>query len=292
VPAALVAWLRRARLMNWTQDLFPEIAQSLAVPGIALAAPLLRRLRNLSLAMAEHNVVLGEQMAAHLRQEGIAPEKIAVIHNWSLSEVEAPCHEACQTLRREWGLSDKLVVGYSGNFGRAHDFATAIAAARLLVDRDDVRFLFIGDGAQRGWLEEQSRGLPNLLLKPYQPLERLPVTLSLPDVHLVSLKTELEGLLVPSKLYAVLSAGRPVFFVGDGQGEIARLLETAGAGRAFAVGAGDALAAAIRELAAEPARAVAMGERSRALWNERFKRSQAHAAWRTLLENLTSCRTR
>jgi colanic acid biosynthesis glycosyl transferase WcaI len=79
VPSALVAWLRKASLVNWTQDLFPEIARSLAVPGIALASPLLRRLRNLSLAMAQSNVVLGERMAAHLRQEGIAPEKIAVI---------------------------------------------------------------------------------------------------------------------------------------------------------------------------------------------------------------------
>jgi len=90
-----VARLRRSVLVNWTQDLFPEIAESLHVPGIALVAPVLRRLRNLSLKLARTNVVLGEGMAARLRAEGIAPDKIQVIHNWSPVELEPPRKSRC-----------------------------------------------------------------------------------------------------------------------------------------------------------------------------------------------------
>jgi colanic acid biosynthesis glycosyl transferase WcaI len=225
IPSAAVGALRRARLVHWTQDLFPEVAEALHVPGIRLVAPALRRARNVSLAAARTNVALGDSMAERLAAEGIAREKIAVIHNWSLSESEPEASAAAtESLRQAWGLEGKLVVGYSGNLGRAHDFMAIVDAAARLQSRADIAFVLIGDGAQRPWLEEQvrSRGLTNVILKPYQPLDRLAATLALPQVHLVSLKPELEGLIMPSKLYAVLAAGRGVFFVGDQRGEVAR----------------------------------------------------------------------
>jgi colanic acid biosynthesis glycosyl transferase WcaI len=295
VPSALAVRLRQAKLVNWTQDLFPEIAQGLSVPCVDRLASVLRHLRNRSLACARINVVLGTSMAAKLKAEGIADEKIAVVHNWSLSESEANSDsEAIASLCKEWGLAGKFVVGYSGNFGRAHDFATALDAAALLKGRDDLRFLFIGDGAQRGWVEAQVAvlGLTNILFKPYQPLDRLAVSLALPDVHLVSLKAELEGLLVPSKLYAVLGAGRPVFFIGNTQGEIAQLLRQATCGQAFLAGDAAGLAAAIGEIADQPTKAVEMGACARALWSARFRRSQALGTWQALLTRLATCETK
>ncbi len=287
VPSALVAALAGASLVNWTQDLFPEIAERLHVPGIAPLAPLLRRLRNLSLGHARANVVLGEDMAARLRAEGIAPDRIAVIHNWSLSETETIASaDARQALRAEWSLGGKLVVGYSGNFGRVHDLATALDAAAALRAEPGIHFLFVGDGAQRPWLEGRvaSLGLTNVTLRPYQPRERLAASLAVPDLHLVTQKPEVEGLVVPSKLYAVLAAARPVLFVGDPRGEVARRIVEAGCGRAFPIGAHAELAATLRELAAQPARVSEMGQRARALWAARYQRQQALAAWRDLLE--------
>lgn len=286
VPSAAIALLRRAVLVNWTQDLFPEIAESLGVPGIALVAPLLRRLRNFSLTLARTNVVLSEGMASRLRAEGVAPDKIDVIHNWSPVEPEAPSARiAANPLREEWGLGQKFVVGYSGNFGRAHDFATVLDAAAALRDLPDIHFLFVGDGAQRAWVEARvaALGLSNVGFRPYQPLDRLALSLSVPDVHLVSLKPELEGLIVPSKFYSVLAAGRPVFFVGDARGELARRIEEADCGRVFPVGAHAEFAATIRDLAARPAEVAEMGKRARALWAARFQRKQALAAWQALL---------
>lgn len=286
VPSAWVSRLRRATLVNWTQDLFPEIALGLSVPGLSIAAPVLRWLRNRSLAVARANVVLGASMAAKLKGQGIGEDKIVAIPNWGLAEVEREATPAeVQALRDAWGLSGKLVVGYSGNFGRAHDFATILAAAVALHHRDDIAFLFIGGGAQRAWLEGQVRaqGLTNVVLKPYQPLDRLHVSLALPDLHLVSLKPHLEGLLLPSKLYAVLAAGRGVLFVGDAEGEIARLVRESDCGEAFADGDSAALAKVITALAGDPVKVQAMGRRAHDLWDQRFRRASALAAWEALL---------
>jgi len=293
VPCALVAWLRRCALVNWTQDLFPEIAESLHVPGIALVAPVLRRVRNLSLKLARTNVVLGEGMAARLRAEGVAPDKIEVIHNWSPVEM-APLSAQAVTnpLRTEWNLGQKFVVGYSGNFGRAHDFSTVLDAAVVLRDQPDVHFLFVGAGAQRAWVETRvaELGLTNVSFQPYQPLDRLALSLSVPDVHLVSLKPELEGLLVPSKFYSVLAAGRPVLFVGDPKSEMARRIDEADCGRAFPPGAHADLAAAVRQLASHPEKVAKMGERAHDLWAARFQRKQALAAWQAVVTRLFAVR--
>jgi glycosyltransferase involved in cell wall biosynthesis len=256
-----------------------------------MLAPLLRRLRNLSLRLARTNVVLGEGMAARLRAEGIAQDKIDVIHNWSPGETaSAPAPSTTNPLRAQWDLGQKFVVGYSGNFGRAHDFATILDAGALLRDLPDLRFLFVGAGAQRGWVEARvaELGLTNVSFRPYQPLDRLAISLSVPDVHLVSLKPELEGLIVPSKFYSVLAAGRPVLFVGDRKGGMAMCIEQAGCGRAFSVGAAAELASAIRDLACHPALLAEMGERARALWAARFKRQQALATWQALLTKVSA----
>ncbi|MGB8299264.1 MAG: glycosyltransferase family 4 protein [Polyangia bacterium] len=291
VPCALVTQLKRSTLVNWTQDLFPEIAQSLHVPGVALVAPLLRRLRNFSLKQARTNVVLGEGMAARLRAEGVAPDKITVIHNWSPVEMEpTSAHPAANPLRGEWNLGRKFVVGYSGNFGRAHDFATLLDAAALLRDLPELHFLFVGAGAQRAWVEVRvaDLGLTNVSFQPYQPLDRLALSLSVPDVHLVSLKPEIEGLLVPSKFYSVLAAGRPVLFVGDPKSEMARRIDQAGCGQTFSVGAAADLAAAIRQLASHPDKVAAMGEHARALWAAHFQRRQALGAWQEILTRVST----
>jgi glycosyltransferase involved in cell wall biosynthesis len=195
---------------------------------------------------------------------------------------------AANPLREEWKLGQKFVVGYSGNFGRAHDFATVLDAAAALRDLPDVHFLFVGAGAQLAWVKSRTveLGLTNVSFQPYQPLERLAQSLSVPDVHLVSLKPELEGLIVPSKFYSVLAAGRPVLFVGDSKAEMAKTIEDAGCGRAFSVGAGAELAVAIREFASHPEQAAKMGERAYDLWAARFQREQALEKWRAVMAKL------
>ncbi|MCK9606704.1 MAG: glycosyltransferase family 4 protein [Methylomonas sp.] len=228
VVAALVAKLKRAQLVNWLQDLFPEVAAELGVKlARGLPFKLLKAIRNKTLLQAKMNVVIGELMAERLRREGIPNTKITVIHNWADGEQLKPIPHDQNPLRAAWGLQGKFVVGYSGNLGRSHDFSTILDAAAALKEREDIVFLLIGGGAQLPQVQQEcvEKGLTNVLFKPYQPRETLSESLSVADVHLISLKPELESLIVPSKFYGILAVGRPVIFIGDLQGELAKIIQ-------------------------------------------------------------------
>jgi len=228
VIAAIIAKLKRAHLVNWLQDLFPEVAAEL---GIKLATGIiykvLKGIRNKTLHQAKMNIAIGELMAERLRKEGIPDKQITVIHNWADGEQIKPVAHDNNPLRKQWGLEGKFVVGYSGNLGRSHDFSAILAAAESLKNNPDIQFLFIGGGAQLPSIKQQckEKELNNIMFKPYQPRDKLDQSLSVSDVHLISLKPELEGLIVPSKFYGVLAAGRPVIFIGDNEGELARAIK-------------------------------------------------------------------
>jgi len=234
VIAAIIAKLKRAHLVNWLQDLFPEVAAEL---GIKLATGIiykvLKGIRNKTLHQAKMNVVIGELMAERLRKEGIPDKQITVIHNWADGEQIKPVAHDKNPLRKQWNLEGKFVVGYSGNLGRSHDFSSILASAEALKNNPKIQFLFIGAGAQLPSIKQQckEKGLNNVMFKPYQPREKLDQSLSVSDVHLISLKPELEGLIVPSKFYGVLAAGRPVIFIGDNEGELAKVIKRENCGQ-------------------------------------------------------------
>lgn len=286
VVAGWMAAVRRARLVNWLQDLFPEVAAALGVaPRPRAAARLLGRLRDDSLRRARMNVAIGEGMRLRLLARGIPEARIAVVPNWSDDERVRPLPAASNPLREEWGLADKFVVGYSGNLGRAHGYETLLAAAQGLRQRDDVVFLFIGGGAAMRGLEAEAAtlGLGNLVFRPYQPVERLAEGLTVADVHLVVLRPEMEGLIVPSKFYGIAAAGRPAIFVGSPDGEIARLLDEGEAGIAVAEGDSAGLARAILRLREDPELLARLGRNARLLCEGRFSRRAALDRWAQLL---------
>ncbi|MBV8062759.1 MAG: glycosyltransferase family 4 protein, partial [Nevskia sp.] len=168
--AAVAARLRGARLVNWLQDLFPEVASRLgANPLPGPLDRLLRGARDRSLRGARMNVVLGQRMRDQLLGRGIPAERISIIENWAGQEA-APAPPACSRLRLALGLQDRFVAAYSGNLGRAHDYRAILEAAALL--QPDPRFvlLMIGGGAGMDTLRAAAaqRRLGNLLFLPYQ----------------------------------------------------------------------------------------------------------------------------
>lgn len=287
VPAALVARLRGALLVNWLQDVFPEVAGRMGM-RLARGVPgaVLRGLRGYSLSRATANVVLGERMASTVRAlPGIDGAGVAVIHNWADGDAITPLGHAANPLRDAWGLDGRFVLAYSGNMGRAHEFATMLDAAAALKDRPEIVFLFIGGGHFRDWIETgaRRRGLSNIRFQPYQPREQLALSLGVADVHLISLLPAMEGLIVPSKLYAILASGRPALHVGDPQGEVAGILAAARAGYALPAGNPAALAAKIVALAAAPALCAELGRNARAAFEAQFARQIALGHWKKLL---------
>jgi glycosyltransferase involved in cell wall biosynthesis len=287
IVAALIAPRRGAILINWVQDLFPEIAEVLDVRGLAVGKALLRRLRNASLRAARCNVVIGRRMARRLIGEGTCADTISLIPNWADGERIQPLDRDDNELRKQWGLTDKFVVGYSGNMGRAHDYATILEAAELLKPAEHIVFLFIGDGAQRPWIEREAerRGLCNVRFQPYQPQALLRLSLAAPDIHFVSLQPALEGLMVPSKFYGVAGAGRPTIFIGDPQGEIPAILREAGCGWTVAMGDASGAAALIDELSHSLGKVHEAGRKARRVFERHFDKRTALGRWRAVLDS-------
>jgi colanic acid biosynthesis glycosyl transferase WcaI len=286
VVAAVAARLRRAILVNWLQDVFPEVATRLgANPLPAILDGLLCRIRDASLRAAAVNVVLGSRMREYLIARGVSAKGIQIIENWADMQLLRPKTSGDSLLRRHLGLQQKFVVGYSGNLGRAHEYATLLGAAEALRDDSRVDFLMIGAGVNMEALRSQvtMRQLPNVHFLTYQPRENLGDSLAASDVHLVSLIPSLEGLIVPSKFYGILAVGRPVIFVGDLDGELARVIREAHCGLVVAAGQSDELVVAIRRLQVDEGERKSMALSSRQLLSDRYSSVRAQDSWLALL---------
>ena len=227
VVAAFVAKVKKAKLINWVQDLFPEVAIAINPGAIPLPfISLIQKMRNWSFVAASKNVVIGELMREKLKNNGIDESKIEVIHNWFVDENNYPTGEEINKLKLKWGLEGKYIVGYSGNLGRAHEYHTFLKAIELLKEIQEIVFLFIGGGVGMEALKKITckKKLTNIVYMPYQDKSKLNLTLRVPDIHLISLLPSLEGLIVPSKFYGIFAVGRPVIFVGSKDGELAKIL--------------------------------------------------------------------
>lgn len=282
--------LTGARFANWLQDVYPEVAGVLGLR--AAQGPLGRVLtfgRDASLRAADLNVVLGDRMAQRVQDAQVDARKIRVIPNWSDEGAIAPLSHDANDLRARWGLSGKFVVGYSGNLGRAHEYETMFAAAQALSGDPRIVFLMIGGGHHTTLLKSraQAAGLENIVFQPYQPLEALSASLCAADLHWVSLKPELEGLIVPSKVYGVLAAGRPILAVTAPDGEIARLVAEHGCGVQAEPGDHAAFASHVRDLADSPERARALGEAARRAATGVFSRGRALSRWMDVVTQAT-----
>ena len=212
--------LTGATTVHWAQDLYPEVAEALdVIPAKGWLANTMRSLSTWALHGHDHVVAVGRCMKRRIEARGIAPEKISVIPNWAPDTVHPVPHDQ-NAFRKAQGWEDKTVVMYSGNMGLAHPFEVILDAAEQLRDeRPDMVFAFVGEGPRKVWIAEQvaTRGLSNVQLLPFQPKARLAESLSAADVHLVTMQPEVEGLVVPSKVYGVLAAGRPCVFLGPGR---------------------------------------------------------------------------
>lgn len=246
----IIARLRGMKVVHWLQDIFPEVAQAL-LPAAQKSSVMrmAKWFRNASLKRSDALVVLGERMFEHVEEQGIIAGKIHIISNWADEVGLRPIAPDQNPLRLAWGLTDQLVIGYSGNLGRAHEFETIVQAIFQTKDTPNLKFLFIGQGAQLEPLKQRLQTLDLLHrvhFEGYQPREKLSESLSAADVHLVSLQPELEGLIVPSKLYGALAVGRPVIFIGDLDGEVARVIRRNDCGKSVAVGDASALAQSVQ----------------------------------------------
>jgi colanic acid biosynthesis glycosyl transferase WcaI len=291
VVAAAITKIKRNTLINWLQDVFPEIAYELAhKPTTSFSYYILKHIRNWSLRAASKNVALGQLMSDRVNTYTKQPEKTQIIPNWVISKQSGNIPHDKNFLRSEWNLEGKLAVGYSGNLGRAHDYLTFFQSALSLKESRDIIFLFIGGGAGMRDLKKivNDARLENVIFKPYQPTEHLHLSLAAIDIHLASLDPNLEGLIVPSKLYGILAAARPILFVGDKGGEIGRLIEKNHCGKAVAVGDAQILTDQIKLMSQDAEYCRKLGDNARALFQREFGDGKSIQRWVDLFKSLPS----
>lgn len=256
-----------SRHVHWAQDIYPELAEEMDVlPKDGMVARALRWISTAGLRHADRIIAVGRCMKARLVQRGLAPSAIEVIPNWGHGSNEPDeTNHASNPFRAEHGLRDRFVIMYSGNLGLAHPFEAMLdAAERLRSAHPQVLFLFVGNGPRLPWVREQvaQRNLENVRFLPFQPREKLAQSLAAADLHLASMLHELCGLVVPSKVYGVLAAGRPCIFLGPRESEVAQVIEQQRCGRVVSSGDGATLADCLIEWATHPERARAAGQRA------------------------------
>jgi glycosyltransferase involved in cell wall biosynthesis len=221
---------------------------------------------------------------AELIRADLPPEqhdKVIVIHNWADGERIQPVPRKDHPLLREWNLAGKFVVQYSGNIGLFHEIETVIAAAEQLRDREDIAFLFIGEGGQLPRLRQRAKdeNLSNIVFQPFQPRERLPLSLTACDAAVVSLKEEATGCCVPSKLYGVLAAGRPVLAVANEKTETARTITRGQCGAVVAPGDSEKLKETILAWREAPGEVETLGKAARELFDNDFTVARIASAY-------------
>jgi colanic acid biosynthesis glycosyl transferase WcaI len=282
--AALVARARRVPLVTWTQDVYPEVAVAFGfMRKDSMATKLLLKIQRRTHLASDRIVAISPGMGKRLEAQGAPSSRIRVVPNWSDGSQIQPRDPATNAFRRDHGLRG-FVAMYSGNLGVAHEFETIMGAARILAKTcPDVQFLFIGDGQRRAEAVALASGLENVRFLPYQPKAMLGESLTAADAHLMTLRDGLDGLVVPSKFYGAIASGRPVFYVGPQNCEVAHQIRTAEIGWTGRPNDVDGLAAAIARAAQDSAWSAQCGCRARQLFDEECDRPIAVRRWRNVL---------
>ncbi|MFT3922617.1 MAG: glycosyltransferase family 4 protein [Myxococcales bacterium] len=286
VSGVLLDALRGVPFVYSVQDLYPDIAIHLGViKEGSLATHAVERVASACYRAASELITLSSGMEERLAQKGLPRSKLHVIPNWADTSAitESPRDNA---FAREHGLVGNFVVQYSGNLGLSQGLESVVDAAQLLAGHP-VRFVFIGDGNAREGLQAQvrERKLENVVFMPPQPRERLSESLAACDIGLVPMKRGVGGDSVPSKLYGIMAAGRPVLASAEPTSEVARVLRAHGCGWLVAPESGEALAEGIvRALGTSPKERTRLGEAGRTACKVHYSRTAMTARYAEVLQ--------
>ena len=294
--AFLGAVARRLRGQHygiWSMDLHPdaEIASGM-LRRDGLAARVLLWMNAVGYRNADFVVDLGTYMKQRVTAMGVRPEQTATIHVWSRKDEIVPTAREQNPLIDALGLRGHFVVMYSGNAGIVHDFRDILEAMRLLREDPRIFFLFVGDGPRRKEIEEYALAnqISNFTYRAYFSRDELRYSLSVADVHLISLRAPFVGISVPGKLYGIMASARPALFVGPRRCESADTILDANCGAVVdpeAVG-GQASVQIVRQLqswASDRETARAAGARGRLAFEAQYEREPNCLAFAQVLRN-------
>jgi colanic acid biosynthesis glycosyl transferase WcaI len=199
-------------------------------------------------------------MRNRILAKGVDPERVVVVRDGAVipDVLASPAHPVAQEIRSGF----PFVVLHAGNLGFYGAWGTLLEAARLL-ENDGVGVVFVGDGANRASLEAAASGLRNVRFLPFRPAQEVPCVMAAGDLHVVTVRRGLEGVVVPSKLYSILAAGRPVLVVAPEECDAARIVRESGCGAVADPDDPAGVAQAVRALRENHKQLAEMGRRAR-----------------------------
>ncbi len=309
VPASVVVYLTTPPLLPfvgrvvktvrgteygvWAMDLHPEAEE---VAGIIRSGGLISRVLRWCVGCAYRGasfiVDLGPYMKRRLGKYDLDEGKLHTIPVWSQAEEVYPVDRDENPLVDDFGVRNEFVVMYSGNAGLAHRFDEVLDAMAVL-DRQQspIHFLFIGDGPRKGEIVDfiRERQLQNASYHGYVSRTRLAWSLSVGQVHLLTLRDEMAGIAVPGKLFGIIAAGRPVLMVGPRQSEPAQIIEANGCGWVVDPsedsGPVEKIISLLQRLSRDPGEAQRRGQQGLKAFRAEFCADRILPRWADLIES-------
>lgn len=257
VILGIVMTKRGGRHVAVIHDIESGLAQGLGIVGGGVLLRLLEWVERATLNRTDQVLVLSENMRAQLEaRKVVAP--IRVLPIWIDTDAIYP---------RPNPASSPLTVLYSGNFGRKQGLMQILDAAIPLQEaRDDVKIVLRGDGREAQGLMDAARalGLRNVEFRPLLPPDRLNEALAEGDIHLVPQNPQAADFAVPSKIFAIMAAGRPFVATAEPGSLLWRMHEDTGAFFCVPPNDPEALAKALLRLAEDSRMRAELGARGRA----------------------------
>ena len=284
--ALAISLLRRTPIVYWVMDINPDQVVRMGIfSERALPVRAMEWLNRQILRRAHTVVTLDRFMAETLRHKTDLDGRLAVFPPWAPEGSEPVPHEK-NPFRRKHDLDGKFVVMHSGNHSHSHPLDTVLQAAQQLRHRNDIVFMFVGGGCGKAAVDAAiEEGATNIVSLPYQPKEELKNSLSAADVHLVSMGTDMVGVVHPCKVYGAMAVARPVLVLGPAECHATELAEFDDFGRHVEHGDVQGMTRRIEELAAMPGgRRDVMGQRSASVLAERYSEGRLNGLLATILE--------
>jgi glycosyltransferase involved in cell wall biosynthesis len=286
---SLAAFLRGARVALLLHDLYPEAAILAGVVGPR--SPIARLWRAATTALlrrVDRVIALGRDAADLLSPRTGDPRKVVIIPNWADVDDVRPADPAENEMLRQLGLQDRFVLGYAGNMGRVHDVEMLARVSELLRTRvPRAHLLVVGSGAKAGLLEHRASGAaPNVTLAGPRPRDDQQVFLNACHVAIMALIPGMAGVGVPSRLYNVMAAGKPMIAAIDPHSEPALVLREERIGVCTRPGDEEDFVRAVELYERDTRRRKEEGERARAAAERDFRFGHIVERYRQMLTEL------
>jgi len=285
----VVCWLKGAKFVLLVHDVYPDVFVPLGL--MKSSHPLYRMLSWVNgklYASADRVVALGRDMERLVEEKSQGGAHVSVIPNWGDVNVITPMPKTENALLQKLNLTDKFVVHYSGNHGRTHDLLSIIEAAKLLEDERDVHFLFIGEGSGKAEVVARASELEleNVTFCTFVDRAELNTSLNAADVSVLAFKKGMAGISVPSRLYNLMAAGKPILGVVDNNSEVADVIREAKLGIAVSPESPRNLAEQILSLRNDGDLRVKMAENSRNEAVSKYSYDVTKQQYRDLFDSL------